>query len=104
MEPETVKECIEAVDELIRQKEVEILRARLRKAQLNHVKYKINENQINHQSNNKVFDFKEQQKQMQQQSVEQNSLSDIQENSRESNFTKILEDVSNNIWAEANYL
>jgi len=32
MEPETVKECIEAVDELIRQKEVEILRARLRKA------------------------------------------------------------------------
>jgi hypothetical protein len=32
MEPETVKECIEAVDQLIRQKEVEILRARLRKA------------------------------------------------------------------------
>jgi hypothetical protein len=64
MEPETVKECIEAVDELIRQKEVEILRARLRKAQLNQVKYKINENQINHHNNNKVFDFKEQQKQM----------------------------------------
>jgi hypothetical protein len=60
MEPETVKECIEAVDELIRQKEVEILRARLRKAQLNHVKYKISENQ-NNQHNNKVFDFKEQQ-------------------------------------------
>ena len=56
MEPETVKECIEAVDELIRQKEVEILRARLRKAQLNHVKYKISENQ-NNQHNNKVFDF-----------------------------------------------
>lgn len=37
MDPETVKECIEAVNELIRQKEIEILRARLRKAQLHQV-------------------------------------------------------------------
>lgn len=41
MEPETVYECIEAVDELIRQKEIEILRARLRKAQLNQVKDRV---------------------------------------------------------------
>lgn len=33
MEPDAVKDCLEAVEELIREKEIEILRARFRKAQ-----------------------------------------------------------------------